>query len=274
MYIKRLIGQLTLAALVSVSAFSFSGAASAVAMFNNGLPVGWTAAGNAGTLGADGVVTLPPTAGATQYGYVSTAGGLTGVGSLGLGGETNGSTLTSTAFSATAGQNLQFFFDYVTSDGAGFSDYAWAQLIDAVTNTVVATMFTARTTPSGNTVPGNGMAPVAATMTPGTVVITPGATTWSVLGADSGACYLGVGNGCGNTGWVQADYVIASAGSYLLQFGVTNITDTTFNSGLAFAGITVGGVQIANAVPVPGSLALLGLGLAGLMVQTRRRQFS
>lgn len=271
MYIKRSIGRLTLAALVSASAFSFSGEVSAVALFNAGIPAGWTVAGNAGTLGADGVVTLPPIAGATQYGYISTAGGLTGVGSLGLGSEANGSTLTSTAFSATAGQNLQFFFDYVTSDGAGFSDYAWAQLMNAVTNTVVATMFTARTTPGGNTVPGAGMAPVAATMTPGTVVITPGATTWSALGAGSGGCFS---NGCGNTGWVQADYVVGTGGSYLLKFGVTNMIDTNFNSGLAFAGITVGGVQIGNAVPVPGSLALLGLGLAGLMVQTRRRQFS
>ena len=291
LFTKLSIRRFALAALVSVSAFSFSGTASSAAMFNNGLPAGWTAAGNAGTLGANGVVTLPPTAGATQYGYVSTFNGVTGVGALPgiVGTATNGSTLTSSAFSATAGQNLQFFFDYVTTDGAAFSDYAWAQLIDAVTNTVVATLFTARTTPGGNTVPGNGMPVIAAITTPAVVSIltVPGTTpsaamggvglgvgpTWSALGSDSGNCYAA---GCGYTGWVQADYAIAAAGSYLLKFGVTNMTDTSYQSGMAFAGITIGGVQIANAapVPVPGSLALLGLGLAGLMVQTRRRQFS
>lgn len=278
MYIKRSIGRLTLAALVSVSAFSFSGAASAVAMFNNGLPVGWTAAGNAGTLGADGVVTLPPTVGATQYGYVSTNGGLTGVGALpGITGvTTNGSTLTSSAFSASAGQNLQFFFNFITSDGGAFSDYAWAQLLDSVTNTVVATLFTARTnsTVGANTVPGFGMPAIAAITTPAVVPIIANATTWSALGVgSSGLCFAA---GCGNTGWVQSDYAIAATGSYVLKFGVTNVTDILYNTGLAFAGITVGGVQIDNAasVPVPGSLALLGLGLAGLMVQTRRRQFN
>lgn len=270
MYGNNPVRRFALAALVSVSAFSFSTAASAATMFNAGIPAGWTTAGNAGTLGADGVVTLPPSPGATQYGYVSTNGGLGGVGSLGLGGETNGSTLTSTAFAASAGQNLQFFFNYVTSDGAGFSDYAWAQLLDAATSNVVATLFTARTTPGGNTVPGFGMAPVSATMTPGVVTIVPGAPVWSALGADSGSCFSG---GCGYTGWVQADYVIATAGSYLLKFGVTNITDTNYQSGMAFSGITIAGRQITQTVPVPGSLALLGLGLAGLMI-ARRRQFN
>jgi hypothetical protein len=42
--------------------------------FNGGLPAGWTASGNAGTSGANGVVTLAPIAGSTAYGWVSTAG--------------------------------------------------------------------------------------------------------------------------------------------------------------------------------------------------------
>jgi hypothetical protein len=31
-------------------------------------------------------------------------------------------------FAATAGTALNFYFNYVTSDGAGFADYGWAEL--------------------------------------------------------------------------------------------------------------------------------------------------
>src|SRR5450631_316973 len=66
----------------------------------------------------DGVVT-----GAAQW--ISTNGGLTGVGSLGVGGETNGSTYTSNPFTAAANDILSYNFNYVTSDGSGYEDYAW-----------------------------------------------------------------------------------------------------------------------------------------------------
>ena len=255
--------------------FGLAGQASA-ALFDGGLPAGWTAVGNAGTLGADGVVTLAPSGG-SQYGYVSTANGVNGVALPGVGGSgtgTDGSTLRSVVFSAAAGDDLKFFFNYVTSDGSGYADYAWARLLDS-TQAQVALLFTARTAPSGSIVPGFSMPAPTATLTPSSVPIIGGNSTWSALGVDSGSCYNGATAGCGYTGWVQSNYQIAAAGNYILEFGVTNWQDTAYDSGLAFDGITIGGVVIGdpgNNVPEPAMLALLGMGLAGAAFAGRRRK--
>jgi hypothetical protein len=80
-----------------------------------------TCVGNCGTLGANGVVPLSPT-GNSSYQFVSTNLGLNGVGALptgALGSETNGSTFTTSLFSAAAGDPLNFYFNYTSSDGAG-----------------------------------------------------------------------------------------------------------------------------------------------------------
>ena len=230
----------------------------AAGIFDAGIPAGWSCTGSCGALGANGVVTLAPSGG-SQYGWVSTNGGVSG-NTLHLGNDKNGSTLRSSLFSAGAGDNLQFHFNFVTSDGAGFADYGWARLLDSSLNQV-ALLFTARTTPSGNSVPGFGMPPIAATITPAFVTITPGGPVWSPLGGSSGACYS---TGCGYTGWVQSDYTIASTGNYYLEFGAANWLDTAYQTGLAFDGITVGGQPIGGTVPEPASLALIGLGLVGM----------
>ena len=113
-----------------------------------------TCVGNCGTRGANGVVTAPP--GGGTYSYVSTADGVFGAGQLpGIGG-TNGSSFTTSSFSAAAGDPLDFAFNYVTSDGAGFSDYGWARLLTS-TGDLVAVLFTARTQASGTIVPGTGL---------------------------------------------------------------------------------------------------------------------
>lgn len=230
--------------------------------------------GKCGTMGADGVVTAAPI-GNGEYQYVSTSGGESGAGSLGLGVEYNGSLYVSDSFSALAGDSLNFYFNYVTSDGTGtYSDYAWAALrpMDGGADII---LFTARTTPTGNTVPGFDLPGLAdgVTLDPASTPVIPGAPIWSALGNDDGngtACFQGIGNGCGYTGWVGMDYLFADAGMYSLVFGVTNVGDDGFNSGLAFASPTVNDQPIGGSVPEPATLTLMlaGLGLAGAL---RRR---
>jgi len=256
---------LGLTAFLSIAAVSFSSELVA-GTFDAGIPTGWNCVGYCGTSGVDGVVTIAPPGTSSAYGWVSTLNGVTGEvlpGITGPGsgaGSTNGSTLTSSLFSANAGDALQFNFNYVTSDGATFADYAWAQLLDS-SNNLVAMLFTARTTVGGNSAPGFGMPANSATLTPAFVSIIDGGPTWSPLGASSTTCY---DVGCGYTGWIASDYAILAAGNYMVQFGVANWDDTAFDSGLAFDGLTVGGTPIEdNNVPEPNSLALLGLGIAG-----------
>lgn len=251
------------AAGLLAGALLFSGTASA-------LPTGWSQLGNAGTLGANGVVTTSPQGGA--YHYVSTIGGVSDIG-LSLGAETVGSSARSSAFTATAGDDLTFFFNYVTSDGAGYADYSWVRLLDSSLNPY-ATLFTARTSPDGNTVPGFDMPALdpAVTLDPATVEVTPGAPVWSVLGGDSGECWS---NGCGYTGWVEMAYTFAESATYYLEFGVVNWDDESYASGLAFDGILVGGVPIDPvAVSAPGTLALFGVALLGMAGLRRRSQMS
>lgn len=253
--------------------------------FDGGLPAAWGCIGNCGTSGADGDIGLVP-GGGSQYGFVSTTGGTfigglgPGIGSDGTAGSgtaTNGSVLVSNVFAANAGDALEFNFNFITSDGSGYADYAWARLLNAGDLTEAALIFTARTTPDGNSVPGFGMPAVNANLTPPDVVIQDGLTTWSHLGAYSGACFNGVGQGCGVTGWVFSSFMIAGAGNYLLEFGVTNWGDSQYDSGLAFDGLTVGGAPIEDGgpgavVPEPITMILMGTGLAGVGAVRRRRR--
>jgi hypothetical protein len=264
---------------------SFITAAVAASSLTVLLPVGDAAAGvcvgycDAG--GADGVVTLSPS-GNSSYQYVSTHNGVAGAGQIAGVGGFDGSQFSTVAFTATANSPLQFYFNYITSDGAIYADYGFAQLLTA-SGSLVATLFTARTTVSGNTSPGFGLPTNNATLTPAGTPIIPGAPSWSPLGEDSGKCFDA---GCGSTGWIRSNYTIADAGSYVLTFGVTNFLDQIYDSGLAFDGVTVGGLPIgqigpsteqtvAPAVPEPSTWAMMIVGFIGLgLIANRRRNTS
>ena len=196
--------------------------------------------GTCGTMGPNDVVTAPP--GAATYGYVSTKGGISGAGQLaGIGG-TNGSELVTNPFFATAGTDLRYNFNYVTSDGSGYADYAFAEVKNVGTGETTV-LFTARTQPSGTIIPGFGLPGVTATLTPSSVPIVPGGVNWAPLLPNNSPCYAA---GCGHTGWVQADYIVPATGSYALRFGVSNWQDTSWQSGLAFAGLAIGNTPIGS----------------------------
>lgn len=237
------------------------------------LPAGWTTNGNAGSFtAADGVVTLAP--GFGSYQWMSTDGAPTGGGTLpvgALGGETNGTTVNTPTFTVAAGDKLNFFFNYITSDGASFVEYAWAALFGGA-STFDSYLFTARTTTSGNTVPGFGLPGLGAgvSLIPASTAIIAGGPAFSPLGGSSGSCYS---TGCGYTGWIEMDYTFTADGDYSLKFGVTNWDDTAYQSAFAVAGVAINDVPIDdNKVPEPATLALLGISLAGLGISRRRRQ--
>lgn len=234
------------------------------------VPPGVTCIGDCGTSPADGVVTLSPL-GNAEYLYISTAGGDAGAGQIAGVGGTNGSQMTTASFAAIAGDVLKFYFNYVTSDGSGFADYAFAQLLDS-SDSLVATLFTARTQPTGDTSPGFDLPANDSTLTPSTSAIIPGAPDWSLLGGSSGSCFDA---GCGYTGWILSEFTITAGGTYSLTFGTTNWGDTAFDTGLAIDGVKINDTPIVPPItaPEPSTLAVLALGLAGLgLVRHRRRR--
>jgi len=238
------------------------------------LPSGWTCDGNCGTnTAADGVVTLAP--GFSSYQWLSTDGSSSGVGTLPVdptGQETNGSFAQTTNFAVNAGDKLNFYFNYITSDGSQFTEYAWAGLYEG-SSTFDSYLFTARTTTSGDTVPGFDLPGLGAgvTLNPSSTAIIPGGPVFSPLGGNSGSCYS---TGCGYTDWIQMNYTFTVGGLYSLGFGVTNALDTAYDSAFAIAGVAVNDVPIdpPNPVPEPSTFMLFGLGLAGLAGWRRLRK--
>lgn len=208
--------------------------------------------------GSDVIDVLP--SGSTSYNWVSSNLGQVGAGQLAGFGGTNGSSLTSDAFYAAAGSKVEFYFNYVTSDGSGYADYAWSELVGASSST---TLFTARTKPTGSIAPGFDLPNVTATLSPTDVSIIPGGPVWAPLGASSGGCYSG---GCGYTGWIKSTYEIQTAGTYQLAFGVTNWQDEAYDSGLAFQGLLLNGSVIGDGSSADNPLLPSNIGPDGAFI--------
>lgn len=260
----------------------------------------WLATGSAGLIG--GTETIPlSTQGTSYFGYVTTFEGAGHYGSVdnvspltlksdgkGNEGNNNGTKIVSSAFSAVAGDTLTLNFNYISTDGRGYDDYAWARLVDATTQETAAWLFTARSTNSarGNVIPGDvlkrqvdGDAPdkLDAVLNEGERIgFDVSSTLWQPLGSWSGYCWDDA-NTCGPSGWVQSDYTFAGSGSYYLEFGVINWGDEAFDSALAFDFAGLNAVNFPNAplitpVPEPETYAMMLAGLALLAgVATRRR---
>lgn len=264
------LGRLIGAGLLALGLHAFAPSATAQT-FSGGLPADWVCFGNCDTTGADGVVGLAP-GGGSQVGYVSTDFGFIGASPFALGDESTGSRLASSVFGAAAGDRLALQFNYVSSDGDEYADYAWARLVDAGSGATAAMLFSATTQPAGLLVPSANLPAVDATLTPATASIVNNSTVWSPLGsADDGAgsCW---GAGCGSSGWVQSAFTFTSGGSYRLEFGVVNWSDSAYQSALAFDGafIAAGNNNVTAPVPEPQTWALMIAGLAALWFVRKR----
>jgi hypothetical protein len=249
-----------------------------------GLLSTWTCVGQCGASAADGDIVLSPLAN-PAYGYVATAGSTVyGASPLVLddnsrGSETNGSVITSGAFNAAAGDLLDVHFNYVSTDGKGYDDYAWARLLDATNGQLVAWLFTARSSNSatGNIVPGDVV--TRKEFDPREVIVNydtfnftsktvEDPVDWSLLGGSNGTCWKDNAAGCGYTGWLQSRHSFQAAGAYRLEVGIVNWGDEAYDSGLAF---DLSGLAAAP-VPEPAAWQLFAAAslLTGLRLRRRR----
>lgn len=271
-----------LAAMAALSGLC-SQAASAATVAPPSDLAGWACTGNCGSLAQDGDVTLSPL-GNAKYGYVSTGySEAFGVSPLSLGDnkvgtETNGSRIVSGAFSANANDSLNIQFNFVSTDGNGYDDYAWARVLNASDDSLVAWVFTARATNSGSNkiIPGDVVSrtefnPRDTLTNYATYAFNSKTADWSALGSYNNSCWETDAKGCGFTGWLESSHKFAQAGSYKLEIGVTNWGDTAYDTALAFDFQNLSDSRVAAPVPEPGSVSLFLAGLCLLGFAAHRR---
>lgn len=247
---------------------------------------GWACTGVCGSSAADGDIGLSPL-GSARYGFVSTSGStaynssplqLDG-NSRGSGTEANGSRTVSGSFQAGRNDSLSLRFQYVSTDGKNYDDYAWARLVNAADGSLVAWLFTAQSNNSstGQIVPGDVVP--KKDFDPDSVIAdykdfafhsktSADPVDWSPLGASNGSCWKDNAEGCGHTGWLESRHSVAAAGIYRVEIGVVNWGDEAYDSGLAF---DFQGLQAAAPVPEPAAPLLLLAGLLALASLAHRR---
>lgn len=251
----------------------------------------WTATGAMGTISGKTAMPASPL-GNSVFSYVTTSDGVFGVSPLNLkpdsklGGQTNGSKAISSTFNMNAGDSLEMYFNYISTDGRDYVDYSWARLLDA-NNNHVAWLFASESSNSGNgnVVPGSVLKSqvnkefsdkIDATVNNGnTVGFEVNSTDWQPLGESSGQCWDSA-NTCGSTGWLKSQYTIANSGIYSIELGVMNWGDQAFQSALAFDFNGLNKQNFINAIdgnstviPEPESAVLLAIGLIGLVINRR-----
>ena len=246
----------------------------------------WACTGACGSTAPAGDVSASPT-GNARIGYVTTFGAqASGVSPIALssnstasGSETNGSSYLSGSFAAAQGDQLAMHFNYVSTDGKGYDDYAWARVVNAADNALVAWLFTARSTNGGtkNVVPGDVLDKDV--FDPREVIVdyksdfdftsktSDDPVDFSVLGSSNGTCWRDNAPGCGYTGWLESRMTFAAAGNYRIELGVTNWGDEAYDSALAF---DYAGLTATAPVPEPGTLPLMAAALGLLAVLHRR----
>lgn len=246
---------------------------------------GWACTGACAAVAPGGDVGASPT-GHAAFGVVTTAGSTaTGVSPVPVkdnntGMATNGSRWRSGSFAAASGDRLSLYFNYVSTDGNGYDDFAWARVVNADDASLVSWLFAARSTNSstGKVVPGDLLDNKA--FDPDQQLV--GFKDWSFtsktsadpvdfapLGDSNGTCWEDDAKGCGTTGWMQSLYRFDAAGTYRVEVGVSNWGDTLYDSALAFDYQTL---TATAPVPEPGTLPLLASGLALMGVVLRRRR--
>ena len=157
----------------------------------------------------------------------------------------------SSSFAALAGDVLTLDFNFLTTDGAGFTDFMFIQMIDEA-DAVVATLANANTSGQfAQAVPALGGTPPPAisagvTLSPTTAVfdgVLTGPIGVCVLtdgcvggGQTFGPSKFGGGNG-GSTGFVTSSFTITADGDYRLLFVVQDVNNRLFPSGLAIDNI-------------------------------------
>lgn len=207
--------------------------------FESGL-TGWTSSGNGSVQILPSLGSLSPTEG-MDFALIGN-----GPGDVGLDGLTDSGILTSDVFTVGAGgDTLTFDFDFLTEDFTGLS--AFPGFEDFFTITVKPTAgadiivaFEDLTDTSFSLLTG---APIAAP---------DGTTFFEHLGFQSASVSL-------------------AAGTYSLEFLVSDVGDGSFDSGLLIDNVSL--IGTSQPIPEPSTILLLGIGIVGLAGTVVRKRF-